>query len=138
MTAPTSSYADEMSVIADWLKGQWGHTGIDFPNMHYDPGEAAAYVRVRVSHQPAFNVEISSTQKTVRHPGMLSMQVRTRRNVGDGQGLEYADELAQLFANQTLSPRIYFRAATVNHLGHDGSGWDVTEVTCPFYRDSFQ
>jgi hypothetical protein len=132
----TSSYTEEQAAIMGRISDEWTTTSIAYPNTHFDPAESAAYIRPVVRRGTAFNASVSSTNRRIRHPGLLIIEVRVRKNTGDEDALDHGDALAALFRNLSLAPGIHFRAPTVRDLGPDASGWYVVQVECPFWRDS--
>lgn len=138
------SYTDEQKAIMGRLETGWGTTTpIAWPNAIYPPPadhaaspdkyDDAAYIEPRVARQPAFNTDLG-TDRRVRHPGLLTINVRTRLGEGDKEAMELADKAAALFRNVTFSG-ITFRAPTVRDFGRD-DGMYLVQVDCPFWRDS--
>jgi hypothetical protein len=132
----TQSYGDETAAILGYLKAQWAErTPMGFPNQQIDP-EGVTHANVRIARQGAFNVAGTATDKLVRHPGLLTIEIRSPAGEGDGEALDHGDYAAGLFRNLTLSG-ITFRAPTVRDFApRSGSKWYVVQVTCPYQRDS--
>jgi hypothetical protein len=134
------SYVDEQKAIAGRLDAQWPHTPIAWPNTHFDPAKdvdplvSLGYIELRVNRQEAFNAAGTATDKLVRHPGLVTLNVRTPAGNGDGDALDLADKAAAIFRNVTFSG-LTFRAPTVRPVGAEG-GWYLVQVDCPFHRDS--
>jgi hypothetical protein len=137
--SPAVSYRTEHAAILSRLAGAWSTTPIVWP---WEGAEAtgSAYIEPRIANQEAFNVSYSAAAKDVRHPGLLTIDVRTPLKdasgnpLGDGLAIGYADTLAALFRNVSFD-RITFRAPTVRSFGVDGP-WYRVQVDCPFWRDS--
>ncbi len=128
------SYADEGVEIYDYLRNRFASATLGHPNTALDPSGLDAYVDIRIRTQRAFNAAIGST-KRVRHPGLLTLVVRTRANRGDGTAIDLADELADVFRNKRVADSIQFRAPTVRSFGTQ-DGWHEVHVDCPYYRNS--
>lgn len=134
----TQSYAEEQAAIMSRLRDLWvvggkPRTRIAWPNTQFTPTKDEDYIEPRIARQEAFNVDLVPNRR-VRHPGLLTINIRTRLNRGDGAALVLADEAAAIFRNVTFQ-RITFRAPTVRDFGPEGLYYFV-QVDCPFYRDS--
>lgn len=129
----TSGYGDERAAIFGHLESQWMETPIEFPNTKFK-ADGKAHVTARIRNQTAFNSALGNREQ--RRPGLLVLIVRVPKNEGDGRAIDYGTQLADLFENLHLHPRIHFRAATVRDLGPDADGYYVVQVECPFYRNS--
>lgn len=132
----TQSYGDETAAIFGHLKSQWGNrTPLGFPNHEVDP-EGETHANARLVRGEAFNVSGSATDKRVRHPGLLTIDIRSPVGEGDGEAIDHADYAADLFRNQTIDGCV-FRAVTVRDFApRSGSKWYVVQVSCPYWRDS--
>lgn len=136
-----TDYATEQQAIMTRLESQWAErTPIAWPNSEYPPKGTAnsaydgvTYIEPIVNRQDAFNADISTTRR-VRHPGLLTVNVRVAPNTGDETALEYGDLIAAIYRNVTFSG-ITFRAPTVRDIGREGP-WYRVQVDCPFWRDS--
>ena len=128
------TYAEEQQAIMGRLNANWEHAeaAVAWPNTHFDPG-GVAYIQPVVNRQEAFNVDLAPT-KRIRHPGLLTVNVRVPLNEGDGRALELADDVVAIYRNVTFSG-ITFRAPTVRDIGAEGP-WYRVQVDCPFWRDS--
>lgn len=131
--ATTQSYSAEQLAILNRLGDNWTRTPIRWPNIASAPTEES-HVEPVVNRAEAFNASVSAASKLVRHPGLLTLNIRVPLGGGDVVALDYADELAALFRNVTVDS-ITFRAPTVRDLGPEGA-WYRVQVDCPFYRDS--
>lgn len=130
----TTGYGDEQAAIEQHLVTQWGNrTVIVHPNSEAAPA-GAEHIEWQIISQEAFNVAGMATQKEVRHPGMLRVDIRVPLGTGDGPARDHGDYLMDLFRNTSID-RITFRAPTLRALGRDGDYYRV-QVDCPFWRDS--
>lgn len=128
-------YAEENAAILSRLDEMWEEDApIAWPNVAFTPPAGGPWVEVALIRQEAFNRSITSADKLVRHPGLLSFTVRAPLNAGDGTALRLADALCEIFRNVTFD-RIAFRAPTVRPAGVV-QGKYVVQVDCPFWRDS--
>lgn len=136
---------DETAEIFGLLEEQWITTPIAWPNAPYPPRDdyeanpddydGEPYVEPVINRDEAFNADIATSPR-IRHPGMLTLNVRVPLNEGDGRALEYADDLAEIFRNETIvGTGIQFRAPTIRPVGREGT-WYRVQVDCPYWRDS--
>lgn len=135
----TSTYAAEQAAIMEHIDANWREddaliTPVAWPNQEYKPGDATtAYIEPFVNRQEAFNADLGPT-KTIRHPGLLSVNVRVLVHKGDDNALTLADQMGALFRNQNIEG-LQFRAYTVRDIGAEGP-WYRVQVDCPYWRDS--
>jgi hypothetical protein len=135
-----ATYADEQRAIMGRLAALWVDgsnvplTPIAWPNAAFTPPPNAPYIEPRVTRQIAFNSDIGTPNKRVRHPGLLTVNIRTPLNRGDNEALTLADTVAGIFRNLSVD-WLVFRAPTVRDQGRDGSYYWV-QVDCPYHRDS--
>lgn len=137
------NYAEEQQAIMNRIQDNWSLTDVAYPNTKFDPADEA-YIEPRVIRQEAFNADlVPSPNKKIRHPGLLSVNIRVPANSADGYALTLADAFADLFRNVTFEG-ISFQAPTVRDAGPEGTfsslvqgAWYRVQVDCPFYRDSF-
>lgn len=128
-----TTYAAEHIAIFARLEANWTETAIAFPNAQYQPN-GEPYIEPRVLHQEAFNASVDANTKLVRHPGLLTINVRASGNAGEEEALGWADTLVALFRNVAVSG-CHFRVPTLRILGKEGSYYRV-QVDCPYQRDS--
>jgi hypothetical protein len=132
--ADATTYRIETQEILSRLNTLWNNAlPVAWPNAAFDPA-GAAYIEPIITRQEAFNADVNYGSRTIRHPGLLTINVRVLINAGDGAALGHADTLAGYFRNVTFS-RITFHAPTVRPFGPEGE-WYRVQVDCPFYRDS--
>ncbi len=133
MSPAATSYATEQQSIMGRLEDNWTRAEpIAWPNTDLDPG-SAAYIEPFVNNQEAFNADIAPA-KRVRHPGLLTVNVRVPINEGNGAALEIADAVVTIYRNAKFSG-ITFRAPTVRDIGKEAA-WYRVQVDCPYWRDS--
>lgn len=132
----TQSYGDETAAIFGYLKAQWAdRTPLGFPNQEIDP-EGETHANVRIIRADPFNVAGTATDKLVRHPSTLMIEIRSPVGTGDGEAVDHGDYAMDLFRNMTMSG-ITFRAPGLRDFApRSGSKWYVVQVTCPYHRDS--
>jgi hypothetical protein len=137
--SPATTYRTEQDAILGRLQSNWSTTPIAWPWELYEP-TGVAFIAPRVVRQEAFNTAYSAASKRIRHPGLLTIDVRTPLKDSNGNpsggstALGYADTLAGVFRNVSFDG-ITFRAPTVRPFGVDGP-WYRVQVDCPFWRDS--
>lgn len=133
MSAVTT-YAGEQQAIMGRLDDNWSSlTPVAWPNAAYAP-TGVAYIEPIVNRQEAFNADINPDARRIRHPGMLTVNVRVPINEGDGAALAKADLLVLIFRNVKFDG-ITFKAVTVRDIGPEGP-WYRVQVDCPYWRDS--
>jgi hypothetical protein len=87
-----------------------------------------------INRGEAFNTDIA-TSPNIRHPGLLTLNVRAPLNEGWKLAMGYADDLAAIYRNETFD-NLTFRAPTVRNIGPEDDGWHRVQVDCPYYRDT--
>ncbi len=134
MTAVTT-YVGEQEAILGRLEDNWSNlTEIAYPNTEFDP-HGLEHIEPVVRVQEAFNVDINgNAPKRVRHPGLLTINVKTPINQGNGRALTLGDAAASIFRNVSFDG-IAFKVPTVRDLGAEGA-WYRVQVDCPYWRDS--
>lgn len=133
---PATSVQAEQAAIMARIKANWTTTPVAWPNAKYEPVQGTSYIQPVVNRFDAFNTDMGPT-KTVRHPGLLTFNVRTPLNRGDGAAFTLADSLAALFRNVAFEG-LHFRAPTIRDGKPDPEhpGWFRAQVDCPYWRDS--
>lgn len=128
-----TSYDTEAEAILGRLNTNWSDaTDIAWPNAGYEP-TGSEYIEPVINTQEAFNADIA-TSRRIRHPGLLTVNVRTPLGNGHGRALRLADDVVAIFRNVTVSG-ITFRAPTVRPIGREDAFYRV-QVDCPYWRDS--
>lgn len=129
-----TDYDTEAEAIFGRLNTNWSDaTPIAWPNEGYEPDAGDAWLEPVLNTQDAFNADIASSPR-IRHPGLLTVNVRTPLGEGDGQARRLGDDVADIFRNVSFSG-ITFRAPTVRPVGRE-DGWYRVQVDCPYWRDS--
>lgn len=127
------SYDAERASIEGRLKTNWTSTPIKFENVAYTPAATTvAFIELMIVNSQSIQASIGSPA-LYRHPGSISINVRTRLQVGSKQGRVYADTLSGIFRGKEFDG-ITCRAPKVTRLG-EIEGWFVLNVSIPFYRD---
>lgn len=72
-----------------------------------------------------------------RVTGLVTVQVYTAADGGEGENMELCDAAAAIFGDVTMDAqgKIRFRAPTIDVLGNTGTWWQQN-VTCAFTRDA--
>jgi hypothetical protein len=138
MSPATSTRAEQTAITsrfdAGWRVNGTLRTPVSWPNAQFTPPDNAAWCELRVNRQGAFNAAFTATDKLIRHPGLVTVDIRVPINQGDRAALDLADVAAGIFRNVTTDG-ITFRAPTVRDFGADGP-WYRVQVDCPYWRDS--
>ena len=136
---PVTTTSAEQGAILGRFNTLWRVSGslrtpVGWPNAQFTPPNDAAWCEIRVNRQGAFNRAWTGTDKLIRHPGLVTVDIRAPLNQGDKVALELGDAAAGIFRNVTFDG-ITFRAPTVRDFGPDGP-WYRVQVDCPYWRDS--
>jgi hypothetical protein len=127
------SYDAERQAIELRLKNGWTTTPIKYENVAFTPTDAMqAFIELMIVNAESRQVSLGSPA-LFRHPGAISINVRTRLQIGTKLGKQYADTLAALFRGKEFSG-ITCRAPKVTRLG-EINGWFVYNVSINFFRD---
>jgi hypothetical protein len=136
-----TTYQHERAAILERIKLMWWDdvkgepiTPIAWPNTQIKVPDGQPYIEPVINTQAAFNAAMTATDKLVRHPGMLTINVRVPPNTGTARLDELADMACGMFRNVTFEG-ITFRAPTVRYLTGPGPH-TVAQVDCPYHRDS--
>ena len=132
----TATYDAEAELIFGRLNTQWASaTPIAWPNEGYSPTIGTSYIEPVLNTQAAFRTTVGTVN--TRHPGLLTVNVRTELGQGDGEARRLGDTVAGIFSNLTVSG-VTFRTPTVNpgRPDPDNAGWFRVQVDCPYYRDT--
>lgn len=134
--SPATTVLQEQAAIMGRINTSWTSTPVAWPNTAYEPTQGESYLQPVVNRQEAFNSDMGPT-KNVRYPGLLTGNIRTPLNKGDGPALTLAETFAALFRNVAVDG-LHFRAPTIRPVGPDPSndGWYLVQVDCPFWRDT--
>jgi len=125
-------YEAERAAIEGRIKNNWTATPIKWPNVAFEPGTTAAFFEPWIANATAYQASLGSPA-TFRHPGVLSINIRTRPQTGTALAKTYADTLSTLFRGQVVSG-IVFKAPHVTQVG-DVDGWYLTNWRVYFHRD---
>lgn len=133
------SYADEARAIRDRFRVQWAaRTPIAPPNVTYaPPSDKKPWVRLSILPGGANEAGFSfGDKRRYRHDGLISVQVFTPDNSGDGVAMELAEAACGIFRSETFSG-VRCLTPYISGAGPDGVGWYMVNVWCPYTRDTF-
>jgi len=127
------SYDAERQSIESRLKSAWTATPIKYENVAYTPGNTTtAFIELMIINSESVQVSLGSPA-LYRHPGTISINVRTRLQIGSSMAKQYADTLAGIFRGKQFDG-ITCRSPRVLRLG-EVNGWFMYNVGIPFFRD---
>lgn len=126
------SYVAEKSTIEQFFATQWTHTPYYFENVHIDtpPDE---WVRLTIGNGDAFQASMGDNP-AFRYPGVVFVQIRTKKNLGSGRAVELADLADGLFKNLVLG-NLRFKVPRLDR-GPIDEEWFILNVSVDFYRGS--
>ena len=73
------------------------------------------------------------TVKVFRTVGVMTAQIFTILGIGNAEGYQIADRIADLFRSVSADGVVY-RTPTVQNIGRTNDWWQIN-VSCPFYSD---
>lgn len=127
------SYDTERQSIETRFKNAWTTTPIKFDNVVFTPiSTTTSFVELSITNGQSFQASLGAPA-LYRHPGNISINVRTRLQIGSKLARQYADSIATIFRGQTFDG-IVCRAPKVTRLG-EIDGWFMYNVGIPFFRD---
>lgn len=126
------SYATEKSTIEQFFEAAWTHTPFYFENVHVDDNHDE-WVRLTIVNGDAFQASMGDNP-AFRFPGVLYLQIRTKKNLGSGRAVELADLADGLFKNLVLG-NIRFKVPRLDR-GPIDEEWFILNVSVDFYRGS--
>lgn len=124
------NYLQEKIAIESFFSGNWVSTEIAFEN---GPSpDADEWVRISIQNGEAFQASLGDSP-AFRYPGMVFIQIFTRKDGGSGRALELADELNDLF-KLTVVDGIVFKVPQIKKINSADSEWYQVNVSIEFYR----
>ncbi len=107
----------------------------EWPNEKFTrPSPAALWARLTIIDGLTQQMDIGAPIKTFRTVGLIIVQIFAPLDAGSIGVLTQADTIATLFRNWAGTD-VLCRAATVNTIGNDNSGWYQVNVEIPFHVD---
>jgi len=127
------SYEAERASIEGRLKTAWTTTPIKFDNVAYTPASTTtAFIELAIVNGESKQISLGSPA-LYRHPGVISINVRTRLQIGSSTAKKHADTIGGIFRGQEFGG-ITCRAPRVSRVG-EVDGWFVYNVSIPFFRN---
>ena len=130
------SYETTRATIETRLGDNWSTTDIEWPDVHYDPCDGQAYIRLAINFGDSEQISMGTAVRQYRHVGLLIISIFTPEDGGSKTRIGYADSISSIWRGQTLTGGIIFRSPGVTTLGKVG-GWVQTNVTVPFQWDEY-
>ena len=130
------SFASQYNEIQGRLNTQWGvKTPISWPNVSFTPpNPQASWIRLVIKDTEAVQIDIGADKSTFRNAGVIYVSVFGKPNTGTDALAKLADDAAAVFRNW-CGINVRCRAASVQDLGIDQSGWYMFQVKIPYQRD---
>lgn len=126
------SYFQEKLDIEEAFKTFWGNeTPIVFGNGANN--NSGTHIRLSIQNGDARQVSMGSNP-AFRYPGVVSVQIFTRKNIGEAVALKLADKIDEFFRNKVIN-RIQFKVPQILRVPTD-SEWFQIIVSIHFYRGS--
>ncbi|AAX84858.1 possible peptidoglycan binding protein [Xanthomonas phage Xp15] len=124
------SYFQEKLDIENYFKANWPDTPIFYENR--TANSTGTWVRLTIQNGDAF--QASNGEVSYRHPGVVFVQIFTKKEVGSGEALKLADKVDALFRSKTLG-NIQFKVPQVQKVPST-TEWYQVNVSTEFYRGS--
>lgn len=131
------SYATEANAIRSRFSAAWGTTTpVAWPNVSFTPPSGEPWVRLEI-------LPAGSDQETMGAPGaatfwydgLVSVQVFTPSNEGDGEARTLAEQVCAIFRSVQAAGIIY-DTPWITTSGNDGAGWYQLTTWCPYRRET--
>lgn len=139
MTQPTT-YADEYAALAGHFNAEWEKLSNALPlaweNVPLDePNPPSGYVAFHVLNGQAGTVSIGAPgSNTVRHPGIINVNIFVPLDAGKPAALRVADNVAAILRSVSIQG-ILVREPSAVTIGPSGAYFQMN-VSAPFQRDS--
>ena len=111
---------------------------IQYPNTPFQPDPAVGFVRLSILGGQGNLAAIVGASSPTRFPGVIDIAIFRPREEGAKPGRSWADSLALILANQSLSSgtvRIITYTPRLDTLGERGD-WHQSNLSIPFQRDN--
>ena len=125
------SYLVEKSDIETLFQELWVHTPVFFENVPVSTD--SEWVRLTILNGDARQVTMGD-DPGFRYPGVVIVQIRTKKDLGSGRAMELADHVHNMFLNRILG-KIRFKVPRIDR-GPIDEEWFVINVSVDFYRGS--
>lgn len=125
------SFENERKSIESRFENAWTFTPIAFDNVPFNPPSNSDWVRLTISNGDS---DYRSLQSTIRHTGVIIVQIFTPINQATKSGRQYADMVADIFSDQNFDD-IKTDVSSIN-ISDDDDTWLQTNVSTPYYRDA--
>lgn len=125
------SFADERQTIENRFNAEWTATPIAYDNVPFNPPANSDWVRLNIQNGDS---GYRSLESTVRHTGIISVQIFTPVNKATKTSRQYADIAADIFSDQRFGD-VVTDVSSISIVDDDES-WLQTNVTTPYYRDA--
>lgn len=126
------TYAAEKSTIETFFEQNWSGTVVVFDNVQA-PTDIDEWVRLTILNGDAYQASMGDNP-AFRYPGVVIVQIRTRRNIGSGRAVALADAVDALFKLLVLG-NIRFKVPRLDR-GPIDEEWYINNVSVDFYRGS--
>ena len=128
------SYEAERASIEGRLSTNWKTTPIRFENVAYTPASTTtAFIELAIVNGASRQISLG-TPALYRHPGVISINIRTRLQIGSSTGKKHADTIAGIFRGKEFATGITCKAPRITRIG-EVEGWFVYNVSIPFFRN---
>ncbi len=125
------SFADERQTIENRFNIEWTATPIAYDNVPFNPPANSDWVRLNIQNGDS---GYRSLESTVRHTGIINVQIFTPVNKATKTSRQYADIAADIFSDQRFGD-VVTDVSSISIVGDDDA-WLQTNVTTPYYRDA--
>ena len=133
------SYETERVLIETTLKAGAVSASIpvQYPNAPLQPTDGTGFVRLSIlGGQGSLSAVVGASSPT-RHPGVIDLAIFRPRNAGGKPVRDWADTLAGILANKSLTSgtvRILTFTPRLDVIGESGD-WFQANLSVPFVRD---
>lgn len=131
------SYSDHQAFLRKRLYDNWQKTDIQWPNTDYKPAVGTPWLRASFQDGDNMTAGIGGEARLNRQVGVMYIQVFTPAGEGEGQAIDYAEEVRALFVSPPNTPSgLQFRSpASIKRVGNDGA-WYQVNVLVPYESDT--
>ncbi len=125
------SFAEERKTIENRFSTEWTATPIAYDNAPFNPPANSDWVRLNIQNGDS---GYRSLESTVRHTGIINVQIFTPVNKATKTSRQYADIVSDIFSDQRFGD-VVTDVSSIS-IVDDDEAWLQTNVTTPYYRDA--
>lgn len=127
-----SNHNSIRAALENKITNNWTATPIHYDNVIIDTVSTQPYLLVNYIPMSSSNAVLGRGR--IRHYGEFDIRIFIPANTGTGLAYEYADQIKNIFSNQTFDGVNCYSSEVIRH-GIYNSTWFVLSVNTPFWAD---